>query len=424
MGATPRQSFAQHWDGSSWTTIATPNLGGSGANNEIFGVSTLEAGHAVGVGYGNFVVGSTPMEGEAWDLLASGTSTNAAESGPGAGDNSLGAVARSGAGVWAVGYGRNTASSAAKILVIPATWDGTTHTLTWSAVGASDSPSASGNFLSGVAAVSPYAFWAVGLDDTQTLTESYCARNFTMTGPPTSHANVAFSVTITVKNGDGTTATGYRGTVQFTSTDGTATLPANYAFLAGDNGAHTFGGVVLRTAGSQTITVADIAMPLTVPVSITVAVCVGLCQAPTGAPGSRNTNQGATGTKGGRTGANPSGAGAPGPRVRRLGVSSQSGGSAPPATTTGQATSVVAAATAVASTSAQSAAPSGGAVGDGPRSTSAQAPAQDVVSLMAQKAAAQPRDHAPWNVLLLIPLIACALALIAARRPRSKGMRR
>jgi hypothetical protein len=43
-------------------------------------------------------------------------------------------------------------------------------------------------------------------------------------------------------------------------------------------------------------------------------------------------------------------------------------------------------------------------------------PAQAVVSLVARKAAVRPPDPAPWNVLLLIPLIACALALIAVRR--------
>jgi len=36
------------------------------------------------------------------------------------------------------------------------------------------------------------------------------------------------------------TATGYTGTAHFTSSDGAAVLPANYAFVAGDNGAHVF----------------------------------------------------------------------------------------------------------------------------------------------------------------------------------------
>ena len=49
----------------------------------------------------------------------------------------------------------------------------------------------------------------------------------------------------------GNTATGYLGTVHFTSSDGPAVLPANYTFIAGDNGVHTFTTVTLKTAGTQ-----------------------------------------------------------------------------------------------------------------------------------------------------------------------------
>ena len=54
-------------------------------------------------------------------------------------------------------------------------------------------------------------------------------------------------------------ATGYRGTVHFTSSDRYATLPGNYAFTATDAGAHTFGnGVTLKTIGLQSVTVTDL----------------------------------------------------------------------------------------------------------------------------------------------------------------------
>ncbi|HKC61391.1 MAG TPA: Ig-like domain-containing protein [Myxococcales bacterium] len=50
----------------------------------------------------------------------------------------------------------------------------------------------------------------------------------------------------------------YAGTVQFSSTDSGATLPANFPFVAGDDGTHTFtNGVRLITAGSRTVTVTD-----------------------------------------------------------------------------------------------------------------------------------------------------------------------
>ncbi len=56
----------------------------------------------------------------------------------------------------------------------------------------------------------------------------------------------------------GNTATGYTGTIHFTSSDPTATLPADYPFVAGDAGAHTFpNGVVFHTAGMQSVTATD-----------------------------------------------------------------------------------------------------------------------------------------------------------------------
>src|SRR4029077_19688479 len=55
-------------------------------------------------------------------------------------------------------------------------------------------------------------------------------------------------------------ASGYLGTVHFTSSDtrsGVA-LPADYTFLAADKGVHTFtNGVTLVSAGSQTLTATD-----------------------------------------------------------------------------------------------------------------------------------------------------------------------
>src|SRR5207253_941236 len=81
----------------------------------------------------------------------------------------------------------------------------------------------------------------------------------TVTGFPASiTAGSAGSVTVTEKGANGNTATGYIGTVHFTSSYTQATLPADYTFVAGDNGAHTFtNGVTLKAAGTQSITATD-----------------------------------------------------------------------------------------------------------------------------------------------------------------------
>ena len=58
--------------------------------------------------------------------------------------------------------------------------------------------------------------------------------------PPRPRPAAARNVTVTAQDAYGNTATGYTGTVHFTSSDGQAVLPADYTFAAGDNGTHTF----------------------------------------------------------------------------------------------------------------------------------------------------------------------------------------
>ena len=81
-----------------------------------------------------------------------------------------------------------------------------------------------------------------------------------VSAPSTGTAGSAFSVTVTALDAFNNTATTYLGTVHFTKSDsGTGSaVPANYTFVAGDNGVHTFtGGVTFVTAGSQTVTATD-----------------------------------------------------------------------------------------------------------------------------------------------------------------------
>jgi hypothetical protein len=83
------------------------------------------------------------------------------------------------------------------------------------------------------------------------------ASKFVLTAPSSVRARVSFSLTLTVEDAYGNLVTGYTGTVHFSSTDGTALLPANYTFTAGDAGVHTFTGLVLHKKGKQKITITD-----------------------------------------------------------------------------------------------------------------------------------------------------------------------
>jgi hypothetical protein len=85
------------------------------------------------------------------------------------------------------------------------------------------------------------------------------AASLSITGlPSTVKSGTAYSFTVTALDAYGNTATGYRGTVKFTTSDKKARVPANYTFTAADNGVHTFtNGVMFKTTGNQTLTATD-----------------------------------------------------------------------------------------------------------------------------------------------------------------------
>lgn len=78
---------------------------------------------------------------------------------------------------------------------------------------------------------------------------------------PALKAGKAGHLTVTAYDVNGNVATGYRGTVQFTSTDTNATLPASYTFTAADAGKHTFpSSLVFNTLGLQVLSMKDAAV--------------------------------------------------------------------------------------------------------------------------------------------------------------------
>jgi len=81
------------------------------------------------------------------------------------------------------------------------------------------------------------------------------ASNFIVSGYPATTAGTSHNFTVTAKNGS-STATGYTGTVHFTSSDIQAVLPGNYTFTSSDHGTKTF-SATLNTAGTQSITATD-----------------------------------------------------------------------------------------------------------------------------------------------------------------------
>ena len=90
--------------------------------------------------------------------------------------------------------------------------------------------------------------------------QAAAAKTFKVTGfPATDTAGAAGNVTVTAYDAYGNVATGYTGTISFSSSDAQAVLPSSYSFATADAGTHTF-SITLETAGSQSITATDTAI--------------------------------------------------------------------------------------------------------------------------------------------------------------------
>jgi len=91
--------------------------------------------------------------------------------------------------------------------------------------------------------------------NSMTVTPAAAIR-LSITAPATATRGRPFTITVTAFDVYNNVATGYLGTVSFTSSDNFASLPSIYTFIASDGGVHTFAsGVTLRTSRSLTITV-------------------------------------------------------------------------------------------------------------------------------------------------------------------------
>ncbi len=143
------QNLIEHWNGTAWTIVASPNVGQFG--NTLLGVAAISANKAWAVGYaiGKDHLAKTLIEqwnGQSWNVVSSPN--------PGNTYNLLNSVtAVSANDAWAVGF----AQSAGQFQTLIEHWNGTK----WQTV-SSPNPGESNNLLYGVNAVSASDIWAVG----------------------------------------------------------------------------------------------------------------------------------------------------------------------------------------------------------------------------------------------------------------------
>jgi len=151
------QTLAEHWNGSTWCQVTSPNPGSTSAAHQLSGVTVLSGSSAWAVGsYGSSTVSKTLVlhwNGTAWQQQASPN-----PAGFSAGSQLLGVAATSSANAWAVGL---SAKSVVTTLTLITRWNGTR----WVRV-PSPNPGGTGsgsrNVLVSVAATSATNAWAVG----------------------------------------------------------------------------------------------------------------------------------------------------------------------------------------------------------------------------------------------------------------------
>jgi hypothetical protein len=166
-GGCVQQTLIEHWDGTSWSVVPSPNVDPS--LNVLNGIAVVAGNNvwAVGSSGGTSNPGQTLIEhwnGSSWTVVSSpnvGTSTNV-----------LGAVAVVAANdIWAVGF-----STSSFFQPLTEHWDGTR----WQVVKSLDIGT-QGNVLAAAAAITTTDVWAAGTQDTSTagssrvpLIEHYC----------------------------------------------------------------------------------------------------------------------------------------------------------------------------------------------------------------------------------------------------------
>lgn len=212
--------------------------------NDVLGLSALTAGNFEVVSMTPVVTGLNVSSGSAGNTI---TIT---------GQNFSGA-----AGHLSVFFGSTAASSVTfandtTITAVVPNGSGTVHVTVRSGVNLIDSYSSNPN-ANVTSPIFGYGTSQTSAADQFTFTTSSPATHFSISAPAGATAGTAFNVTVTALDAANQTATGYSGTVHFTSSDGLAVLPANSTLT---NGVRTF-SFTLKTAGNQTLMATDTVTP-------------------------------------------------------------------------------------------------------------------------------------------------------------------
>jgi len=189
---TAEQTLIEHWNGRSWKRVASPNPAGTAKVNDLERVSATSPSNAWAVGYYG-VSGANATRtlvehwnGRSWTRVASPN-----PGGSGRFNGLYGVAADSSTSAWAAGVYFNGVTDQPMV----EHWSGRS----WKRV-AIPNPGGAGSFsgLGGAAAVSPSSAWVVGIDPNGTLIEHWNGRSWKQVASPSpggSAGNYLYDVT-------------------------------------------------------------------------------------------------------------------------------------------------------------------------------------------------------------------------------------
>ncbi len=197
-------TLTEHWDGTSWTLVATPDQGGSAIFTAVAATSAANAWAVGSIGPGPGDRSAVSPLIEHWDGTAWSAQSFAV---PTSGGQFTAVAATSADDAWAVGYTGEASEGTGQTTMIEH-WDGST----WTRVPSPD-PAGQGNILQGVTTISADDAWAVGYTTTdsgvyKSLTEHWDGSAWSVVTSPDDDTNLW---KVSAGSADDVWAVGYTG---------------------------------------------------------------------------------------------------------------------------------------------------------------------------------------------------------------------
>jgi hypothetical protein len=147
------RTWTEHWDGTAWTPVASPNPGGTSSRATLAAVAETSPGNAWAVGDASGKALADHWNGTSWTVVTSGAPAGASLSG---------VSAVSPANAWVVG---SSCTGGGTLQTLTEHWGG--HA--WTRVASPNPSGATSSALQAMAVTSPRGAWAVGWSTTASI---------------------------------------------------------------------------------------------------------------------------------------------------------------------------------------------------------------------------------------------------------------